>query len=611
MIILEFLIISKIDEEIKMLNGKAGDLPYQVVYATSNAARSTAVNICTNSAYEDGWMSAPNSFYPQELILDFHRSVCATEIKIISHQYAIPKEVFFEIADDILPWKRATFNPISSTKFTDNKERQYKAREMRSATLPGIHFRFLKLKITGAFQNPQNTKNQVGIVSFTVNGTIDNTFDDEEILRLTDLKRQAVDTEDYLLAAKINSQLKAYKANKAAIDELNKQKDEAVKVQNYTLAERLKNEIARLSNQPFAEEPLPPPQNLPNYQPEIHYDQEPIPITRRSSARESQQSYISERSPQIQSFDQEPSQEPSMMTDNRPIHAMEGDQYSIAESTPPRRRSNQGRRQMRQQPPELQNSRAFDDENMSQEIQVEKLTEQAALESQELIEALGEEPLRYFYSRTVSSRVRGYEMVRDGIFNARRRQTQLFVRFMDIIQLESNPQCFSAALNVIKELTSNLDLTRDAKHVIERFIPKIVDRLSAMTATNKRVNTECQKFLIWAASDRIIGPAPVVEATVKMPRQGQNAPSLSMRLIVLDEIINKYGEFDIDMVSIGNFAANCLDNSQADVRNRSMKIFESLFNIERMDVIDALFKRDGKLNMPKPIMEMYNARRRR
>lgn len=590
-----------------MINGNAGDLPYQVVYSTSSAARYPAKNICTNSAYEDGWMSAPNSFFPQELILDFHRSICATEIKIVSHQYAIPKEIIFEIAEDVLPWNRSIFTAISSTKFTDNKERQFKAREMRSATLPGIHFRFLKLKITGAFQNQQNTKSQVGIVSFTVNGTIDNEFDDEEILRLTDLKRQAVDAEDYLLAAKLNTQLEAYKQNKAAIDELNKQKDEAVKQQNYTLAERLKNEIARLSNQPYNEEPLPPPQNIqnfqnyqnqPSYQSESRYKQESARQSRRSSARAS---YVSERSPQVQSFEQEPSLDPSMMTDNRPIHAMEGDQYSLAVSSPQRNRR-QPKRQHRQ--PEM-----F--EQTDEHEEVEELTEQARMESEDLIIAIGEYPLRYFYSRSVANRVRGYEMVRDGIFNANKGQSMLFVRFMEIIQLETNPQCFMAALNCIKDLTNNLDLKGSDKHVIERFIPRIVDRLNAMTNNNKRVNNECQKFLSWASNDRIIGPASIVEATAKMPKQGQNAPSISMRLIVLDDILTKYGDFDLDFLYIAAFAANCLENSQSDVRNRAIKIFDTLMSIGRRDVIESLFKSNGKSNIPKSILEMLSARRNR
>ena len=130
-----------------MINGDFGNLDYKVVFASSYTKKNLPDSMCATSAYGKGWLSAPNALFPQEIILDFHRSVCAEEICVISHQYAIPKEIIFEMAPDLYSWKQSKFSQITKTSFSDNKDRNYKSREMQSAILPKLHFRYLYINL--------------------------------------------------------------------------------------------------------------------------------------------------------------------------------------------------------------------------------------------------------------------------------------------------------------------------------------------------------------------------------------------------------------------------------------------------------------------------------
>ena len=601
-----------------MLNGDFSNLNYTVVFASSYSKRNHPDNICTSSAYGNGWLSAPNALYPQEIVLDFHRSVCAEEIRVISHQFAIPKEIIFETAPDVYSWKSSKFSQITKTTFSDNKERNYKAREMKTATLPKMHFRYMKIKIPSAIQNQKNEKNQVGIVSLTVSGTVDEIFDDDEIMRLTDEKRAAVDAEDYMLAYNINNKLEAYKANKAAIDDLKKKKEEAVAKEDFTLANKYKNEIIRLSNQnssPRRKSPVRQsyddqmvdddvesqqsylPQGPPQGAPSPRRERAPSQYSARDSYQDPGESFYNQPSDADRRSFNRNSRQPSQFNQD--------DDFDF----PERRRSQRDLEHTRQIRPMGRQQDMMDPDEIEREEPVEPLSYEAQEEASQLIDELGEEPLQYFYSKSITHRAHGIELITDAISQLPKQQRQhLYLRFMYLLKLENAPQIFTVAINSIMTLTDKGGLSRDAKHNgIDKFIPLVCNRISVDTNANRRINDLCHKFLLWAASEEVVGIQIVLDNLIRPPRKNQQSASATVKLRILLDVLSEYGDSSLDFFPICTFAGQFCESPTADVRNTTQNLFALIMDLKGKQAIEKYYNQSN--DKPKMIQNLLKKNR--
>ena len=222
-------------------------LNFSVVYATSQTDQNPGSNIINSSPYSLGWISAPNAPMPQELVLDFGTTVSLTQLQFVSHQTKIPAEIILSIASDTSNWRIANFQELTDFRFSDNHQNNYKAREMRSATISNTKTRFLKLTITKAHPNRFNRGNQVGLVSVVAQGMEDSKDGgDPEIARLEREKKDAIDSENYALAQRIKDKITILQENRTRLIELARMKDEAVRNEDFVLAQRIKSQIDRI-----------------------------------------------------------------------------------------------------------------------------------------------------------------------------------------------------------------------------------------------------------------------------------------------------------------------------------------------------------------------------
>ena len=84
-------------------------LAYKVVRASSFDERHLPEHLEDPKQFPKGWMAAPKCSFPQELDLDFGRTVHIKTIRILSHEYKIPTRVEFYTKESPLPsekWKK-------------------------------------------------------------------------------------------------------------------------------------------------------------------------------------------------------------------------------------------------------------------------------------------------------------------------------------------------------------------------------------------------------------------------------------------------------------------------------------------------------------------------
>ena len=225
------------------------ELQFSVAYVSSQTEQNPATKLINAGPYSEGWLSIPNTRFPQELVLDFGSTVGLTELTFVSHQCKIASSIVLLAGKDASNFKKAKFQQLDTFQFSDNRQKNYKARESLRCHLPGVRLRYLKLLIEEVYQNNFNRGNQVGIVSIVANGfPIDINTDDPEIARLEKQKKDAVDIEDYDLAGQIKSKIDNIINNKALLDDLNKQKKEAVDREDFNLAAQIQKQIMMITS---------------------------------------------------------------------------------------------------------------------------------------------------------------------------------------------------------------------------------------------------------------------------------------------------------------------------------------------------------------------------
>lgn len=245
------------------MNNQVQDLPFSIAYVSSQTEQNPATKLINAGPYSEGWISIPNTRFPQELVLDFGCTVAITELTFISHQNKIASSVVILSGKDASIFQKTKFQQLDTFQFSDNRQRNYKARESQTCHLPSVRLRYLKLIIDGCYQNKLNKGNQIGIVSIVSRGFQDDiNADDPELALLEKQKREAQASENYLLCHQIKQKIDNIINNRAMLNELNQQKDEAVRQQNYLFAEQIKKKIERIVS--GANLDSPPPAPMPN-----------------------------------------------------------------------------------------------------------------------------------------------------------------------------------------------------------------------------------------------------------------------------------------------------------------------------------------------------------
>ena len=243
----------------------ATSLGYKILSCTSEDPGHPVQSIQASSIRSTGWQSAPSPHYPVEIVIDLTHVVELDTIQFVSHQFKIASRVDLYIASS-----DQTFRALGSFQFSDNTHTNFCARELKSVSLNGIRAQYIRISISGCHVNSNNLHNQVGLVSLNIVGkggllksqvvpaaAVAKGGDGTDLLEdLERQKKEAVMREDFKTAQALKQQIDRLRKSYDQVMQLQRQKNEAVQHEDYATAQMLKNEIDVILGNPGRGQPL-------------------------------------------------------------------------------------------------------------------------------------------------------------------------------------------------------------------------------------------------------------------------------------------------------------------------------------------------------------------
>eukprot|EP01116_Phalansterium_solitarium_P024298 TRINITY_DN8873_c0_g1_i1.p1 TRINITY_DN8873_c0_g1~~TRINITY_DN8873_c0_g1_i1.p1 ORF type:complete len:927 (+),score=253.83 TRINITY_DN8873_c0_g1_i1:109-2889(+) len=215
---------------------------FKVVFCSSEYQKRPVRELYTQGASTKGWQSEHWCEYPQELGFQFESVTSISQIQFLSHQHKIASkiELFIGSPDPMnLPaygsaiWKRLGYLSLDS-----NSQTNYKARELKSVHVQATGL-FLKVLLHKCHLNSKNIYAQVGLVAVNIIGRDGSSAQPTALPRSIDAgpgTYEAADSSTY------DSQIVYH------IKQLNRAKIDAIEVENYELAKKLKYVIEQLKS---------------------------------------------------------------------------------------------------------------------------------------------------------------------------------------------------------------------------------------------------------------------------------------------------------------------------------------------------------------------------
>ncbi|ETI46132.1 hypothetical protein F441_09406 [Phytophthora nicotianae CJ01A1] len=273
-------------------------LRYSVAACTSEDPAFPASELDEHADNSQGYMTAKNCPYPQELVLQLDDGLCRlTQVQLLSHQSHIATKMELFVSKNLSFEGDATrFSRLGFLTLKANTESRYMARELKTVHIDH-EAALVKLRIHACHVNEHNLYNQVGIMAINLCGqplgmlpshstdevvdarpkhkqksnrsgdqSYDMRFDAKTAARIREIqvaKDQAVANEDYDQAKRLKQMEEQLKSVGLQLARLEAQKREAVANEDYDLAKKIKHEIGMLeasvgSNESQPILPIPP-----------------------------------------------------------------------------------------------------------------------------------------------------------------------------------------------------------------------------------------------------------------------------------------------------------------------------------------------------------------
>ena len=185
---------------------------YIIKYLIAEAEKNSIFNIQNSKAMSKGWQSEKNSLYPQEMYLELDKPSHLRFISILCHQSKISSKVSIYINQP----GEICLTKLGGFSFNDNKRSNYQAREKKTVKVD-CDCEKIKLVFEINYDNEINKFNQIGIIGIDLYGeeispTIIKVIKLQvEISRLENIKKKAVEDENYDLAKETNNKITKYK----------------------------------------------------------------------------------------------------------------------------------------------------------------------------------------------------------------------------------------------------------------------------------------------------------------------------------------------------------------------------------------------------------------
>ena len=246
----------------------AGKLTHRVLLSTSEYHKHPASLLDSSSKQSDAksfWLSSDDCVFPQFLVLEFENLVELQKILIMSHEYCIASRVELHTSikssfESDPTTDLSSFESLGQFAFDTNERSDWHSRELKTVHIEKV-CRRLKLRLDAPHMNKLNYKNQVGLASIVCYGEVKEPLSPSKSrssikrfdpvisssLSQLDAQLQKADSAgDKAVAQNIRASIKDLHKIESQVDELEKEKKEAIRLEDFDLAKNLKSKIDSL-----------------------------------------------------------------------------------------------------------------------------------------------------------------------------------------------------------------------------------------------------------------------------------------------------------------------------------------------------------------------------
>nr|CDS27541.1 centrosomal protein of 104 kDa [Hymenolepis microstoma] len=259
-------------------------IKFRILHVTSQDDNFPARELNHISPSTNGWRSAKNCPYPQQIVVELEKPSRIRKIQILSHQYLIASKVEFFVgdsySDDTFNMNTSKFQRLGHVELSTNEATNFKARELKSVHVDtkGTYFQIFLYK---NYTNTENQYNQISVIALNFIGEPENlqhtnvklnefstdsvknisplddlAFDIYQDPQLSDIirrlelqKLEYASQENFDMATKTRDAIRYIQDASEKICRLEFEKQEAAKVENYEEAKEKKEQIHQIRDE--------------------------------------------------------------------------------------------------------------------------------------------------------------------------------------------------------------------------------------------------------------------------------------------------------------------------------------------------------------------------
>jgi hypothetical protein len=496
-------------------------------------------------------------------------------IQFVAHQYKIPAKLDLYVASSDLH-----FHALGSLQFSENAHTNFTAREFKSVLMNGIKAQYLKISIPGCHSNVHNSRHQAGLVTLNIIGKSNVSYTmgnrllrppeaEESASQMLEAieaqKREAVKHEDFRLAEALKRRIESIKRSFDKIDALTRQKAEAVKMEDYESAAKMKQEMDFLmgadanagmipDKEPRA--PAEPRAPRPGTGPQVER-QAPQRISEPSPRRPAPGLAMAEVLPSLEDGgidrDVPPRRQAAPVGPPRAVVPSVDDEIPVGQARPQRAHLN----------------------NDSMQTEAEELSPAKQQEAGILIDLFGIAPIACFFSKAWNLRVDGIKKLAGLIEGLKSDQFSAYMRFCSIMKhrlKETHKVVFQTAVEALKSTGKALKLnTGDLARCVTVALPFILAKLGC---AQKNLSDVAFDFILWLADEKeweLVTPI----LTNPLKNQAQFKIALA-QLELLKALILKVGSIvgipGLNIPLLMGFVIPCVESAKPEVRTAAVEI---------------------------------------
>lgn len=474
------------------------NISYNIISCTSECDQYPISSIQNASIRSNGWLSQQNPQFPVQIVIDLGSEYDVKKIQFVSHQSKISNHV--DISYGSSP---GMLKPLGSFQFSNNSHTNFTARELKSINLTKVRGRYFRISIRGCHPNASNPFSQVGLVSLKILGSggagepaagsrSDNKVAyniniNELINKLEIQKADAVSVEDFDLANKLKIQLIQLKSKKSLLEDLEIRKKEAVEKEDYEAARDIKAQIESI---------------LSGDDPAIVADSGRSSYTSRpsSSTLESKRESI----PQQRQYSQTTNEDPSLLLQkykSSDLDNRENEEEDIYQASS--RVASVDDRPIRPKVDDDTNSR-FSEADNSLTGEPDELSHANKQESQILIAKFGEDPVARFFSKSWQLRLEGIQMLGQMISQLNPESgNDAFICYCKILRYHVNDIQKAIITEMLKWVTrcaENLKISpRELSSALSPIFTQLCNKIGG---SNQQISDAVCNFLIFMSRNR-------------------------------------------------------------------------------------------------------------